>query len=225
MKTNNKAPLFCIVFALSSVLSTQAYADTFPALGEPVMPITSVPHWGAMRTPEEWSRSYSEITEEDFIPLPEYDLSVLTTPLLDLIIRRTKENDMKLTAKLTYSTRFFGKYDLDSDEYTGDHEGIDIKLAKGTPIASIAGGRIKSINQNERLGTHVVIEHRIDGESIYSTYGHLDEVKVSRGDDVIAGEIIATIGMTGNTNNPHLHLQIEKGEEILHPIHFVSSPY
>ena len=209
----------CLILALNCALSAPAHADKFPEFGHATTPVTHVPHWGAMRTADEWSRSYNEMTEADFIPLPEYDLEVLTTPLSKLLTRRTKENDLKLTAKLTYSTRFFSTYDLDAGEYTGNHPGIDIKLAPGTPIGAIAGGRVRSVDQNDRLGTHITIEHRINDEIIFSTYGHLDEIKITEGDDVISGQIIGTIGMTGNTSNPHLHLQVEKGGIIIHPIH------
>ncbi len=57
------------------------------------------------------------------------------------------------------------------------------------------------------FGNHVIIDH---GNGEFSIYGHLRQgsVKVKVGDLVRAGDMLATMGMSGSANNPHLHYQL-----------------
>lgn len=178
------------------------------------------------------------MTTADFVPIPRYNLTMLTIPMGGLTEPVREENIPVITAKLFYSTRFFGVYDLDAGENTGTHAGIDLKLARGTPIGAIAGGRVAVVAQTQRLGLHVIVEHRLkNGETVYSIYGHFGSVSVTEGQDVAPGQIVGLVGMTGNTTSPHLHLQIDKGvagerhvpyegprtDRVLNPISFIGA--
>ena len=151
------------------------------------------------------------MTDADFVGLPRYDLARLTTPMEDLLETR-HESAPDITAKLFYSTRYFGKYDLDATEFTAVHPGLDLKLAPGTPVGAIAGGRVHSVTNEGGLGLHVMIEHRIDKETYYSIYGHFGAVSVQKGQNVRPGATVGRVGMTGNTSAPHLHLQVDRGQ-------------
>ncbi len=166
-----------------------------------------------MTTPDEWNRDYGEMDRADFTRLPTYDLSVLTSPMSELLKTRDDPETIRiLTAKLFYSTRFFGSYNLDAGEFTGDHAGIDLKLPEGMPFGAIAGGRVSSVIREESgLGLHVTIEHRLEGETFYSIYGHMSSASVKAGQDVAPGDIIGRVGTTGRSTSPHLHLQIDRG--------------
>ncbi len=61
-------------------------------------------------------------------------------------------------------------------------------------------------------GNFVVIRHR--GEE-YSFYAHLqkDSLRVKKGDRVRQGQVIAKVGHSGNSTEPHLHLQISNGAD------------
>ena len=56
-------------------------------------------------------------------------------------------------------------------------------------------------------GLHVIIDH---GGGLSSLYGHLNTVVVVTGDYVDAGEVIGTVGSTGNASGPHLHFEIRR---------------
>ena len=106
------------------------------------------------------------------------------------------------------------------------HEGLDIKHTKrnlkGEPIDAIyaaAEGKVAYINSNTGLsnyGKYVVLEHRIDGIPVYTTYAHLSSLAagLSVGDKVRKGQTIATMGRTSNTRQAiskeraHLHFEI-----------------
>lgn len=190
-----------------------------------VHPIDRVPNWGAMRTPEQWNRPYNRMSDDDFVPIPRYDLLELTTPLTSLAGNLTSENIRIITAKLYYSTRFFGAYDLDSGEFTGTHAGIDLKLPIGTPVGALTGGRVQAVRTDDRLGLHVIIEHHhpTDG-TFFSVYGHLDVASVRAGQDVTPGQMIGTVGTTGQTTAPHLHLQIDRLADAEPSIHVPYHP-
>lgn len=191
----------------------------FPSMGFSVFPVSVVPNWGAMRTPAEWNRSFAQLTQADFVDVPSYDLSRLLVPMKELVNPR---NDTELTRKLFYSTKFFGAYDLDAGEFTAAHPGVDLKLAEGTPVGSVAGGRVHAVRSDDVLGIHVIVEHRAaDGRAFYSIYGHLGSAIVTAGQDVAAGTMLGIIGMTGNTSGAHLHFQVDRGEpgEAVHRVY------
>jgi hypothetical protein len=62
------------------------------------------------------------------------------------------------------------------------------------------------------LGNYIVLQHA-GGE--FSTYAHLRQgsVKVKAGDKVTRGQVIAQVGHTGNTTQPHLHFQLTDGPD------------
>lgn len=204
--------IFFLAAVISSLLlASPTHASVTSTQNLTVFPVEKVPDWGAMRSAAEWNRTYAEMDEEDFIQPPLYDLSRLTIPVADLVISPTKEKISILTSKLTYSTRFFGAYDIDATEFTAAHPGIDIKLPAGTPIRAIAEGKVHAVRRGDLLGLHLIIEHQRNQETFYSIYGHMGTVSVSEGDRVFAGDFLGEIGMTGSTSNPHLHLQVDRG--------------
>lgn len=164
-----------------------------------------------MTSPAQWNRTYAELGKRELVDVPPYDMAVLTTPMRDLTARRESPAAVAaITAKLFYSTRYYGAYDLDSGEFEWEHPGIDLKVAAGTPVGAVGGGRVSTVARSDALGVHVIIEHRLpDLGTVFSVYGHLDAATVREGQDVTAGQEIGTVGMTGNTVSPHLHLQID----------------
>ncbi|GAA1605040.1 M23 family metallopeptidase [Actinoplanes couchii] len=57
------------------------------------------------------------------------------------------------------------------------------------------------------LGNHVIVEH---DDGTFATYAHLrkSSLKVAEGDRVTEGQQLAEVGNTGNTSEPHLHVQL-----------------
>ncbi len=199
--------------ATGALTDSSQQQEIFPALQHAVHPVASIPNWGAMHTATEWNRTFEEIPRAALVPVPVYDRATLTTPIASLLRERDSPETVKtLTTKLYYSTRFFGAYDLDADEFSAIHPGIDLKLAEGTPIGAIAGGRVLDVRREQTgLGLHILIEHRThDGERFVSIFGHLSRTAVVPGDDVNPGTVIGTVGMSGNTTAPHVHLQVDR---------------
>lgn len=90
----------------------------------------------------------------------------------------------------------------------GRHPGLDIAARIGSPIrAAGAGLVIESARSgyNSGYGNYVKIDH---GGGTHTLYGHLSSVAVDPGDEVIAGDVVGAVGMTGLTTGPHLHFEV-----------------
>ena len=88
------------------------------------------------------------------------------------------------------------------------HEGVDLRAPRGTPIYAAEAGRV--IHAGGGLGDYgkvVIIKH----VGRYSTvYAHEDSLRVSKGQFVEKGELIGTIGTSGNASGPHLHFEVRR---------------
>ena len=91
---------------------------------------------------------------------------------------------------------------------SGYHTGLDFAAPTGTPIMSIANGVVTSVGYEGAYGNQTIVTLE-DGTEIW--YCHQTSYDVSVGDNVVAGQVIGTVGSTGNTTGPHLHLEVRPG--------------
>jgi murein DD-endopeptidase MepM/ murein hydrolase activator NlpD len=54
-------------------------------------------------------------------------------------------------------------------------------------------------------------------------YGHLSEIKVTKGQNVKRGDLIGISGNTGITTGPHLHYQVEQFGSHKNPVNFFNN--
>ncbi len=89
------------------------------------------------------------------------------------------------------------------------HDGIDIEAPEGTPIKSIAPGTVIFAGKNKN-GGNVVVIREITVKVVKTTilYGHLQKISVTKGQIVKEGHVIGTVGSTGKSTGPHLHLSV-----------------
>ncbi|MQA15406.1 MAG: peptidoglycan DD-metalloendopeptidase family protein [Pseudonocardiaceae bacterium] len=96
------------------------------------------------------------------------------------------------------------------------HNGIDIANEIGTPIRSTTDGVVVEAGPASGFGQWVRVQHP---DGVTSVYGHINEALVSEGEQVSAGEQIATMGNRGQSTGPHLHFEIwEDGGEKIDPM-------
>lgn len=100
------------------------------------------------------------------------------------------------------------------------HDGIDIPAPRGTPIVAVdTGVVIYSDNGIRGYGNMIVLAH---GDDIFTVYAHNRRNKVSKGERVDKGQMIAEIGNTGRSTGPHLHFEIRVKNKVRNPAQFLS---
>lgn len=107
------------------------------------------------------------------------------------------------------------------DQYSNieyDHNGIDIAAPIGTKILAVADGRVKEISYNLEYGNYIIIENDEEYETLYA---HLDKVDIKEGDNVLQGNEIGTVGITGNVTGPCLHLELHHNGEAVNPLDYI----
>ena len=105
------------------------------------------------------------------------------------------------------------------------HEGVDIFAARGTDVVSASSGVVVRVGETGLGGNVVWVWDVSRGLRFY--YAHLEEQRVSTGDRVQRGDVIGTVGNTGNarTTPPHLHFGIyARGEGAIDPYWFIIDP-
>jgi hypothetical protein len=92
-----------------------------------------------------------------------------------------------------------------SSHWASCHTGLDFSAATGVPIRAIMGGRVTWTTWGGAYGNLTKIEHP---SGVQSWYAHQSSRRVRVGDTVTAGQVIGTVGATGNVTGPHLHLEV-----------------
>lgn len=102
------------------------------------------------------------------------------------------------------------------------HKGIDLFASVGTPVLAAKSGRVINATQNRGMGKYVIIRHR---GNIITIYGHLSNISVRKNDYLRQGQVIGSVGKTGNARAtgilPHLHFEIRKNGVPLDPLEYI----
>ena len=84
------------------------------------------------------------------------------------------------------------------------HQGVDLPLPTGTPVAVAFDGRVRYSSYVRGYGNLVIVRHE---NGLETFYGHLSKRLAEPGQWVRAGEIIGLGGSTGRSSGPHLHFE------------------
>lgn len=129
----------------------------------------------------------------------------------------SKINGIKIST-LPVSGTISSRYGVSSSIRASKHTGLDIAAIKGTPIKVIADGKVKFAERNGAYGNLVKIDH---GNGIETWYAHTSQMYVKVGQQVKAGDVVATVGSTGNSTGPHLHLEIRIDGKHVNPQNYL----
>ena len=152
-------------------------------------------------------RRGEELTEDDMGDDLAYYIK--TNGLFILPLELGEGETYKITSP--YGTR---KHPTTGEE--SKHTGIDIRASWHIGIRAVAEGEVVFAGDGGAFGNAVEIKHIINGEEIYTFYGHLSQIDVKVGDKVKQGERIGQEGGDASDDNPgnstghHLHFEVRK---------------
>ena len=83
--------------------------------------------------------------------------------------------------------------------------GIGIAARTGTPVQAVKAGVVAYAGPFEGYGPTVMLSH---GDGFYTLYLYLEDIGVVEGREVVAGQVVGTVGGTDTPEGPHLEFQI-----------------
>jgi murein hydrolase activator len=92
--------------------------------------------------------------------------------------------------------------------------GVGIRAPVGSPVRSVAPGKVVSVRQLGTYGLTVIVEH---GGGDYSIYGSLNRADVREGMSIPKGQLIGGVGISDPELPPHLHFEIRHGGPAMDP--------
>jgi murein DD-endopeptidase MepM/ murein hydrolase activator NlpD len=99
----------------------------------------------------------------------------------------------------------FGQRRLNNNVLASLHTGLDLRVPHGEPIGAANAGRVVMASDLYMGGKTVIIDH---GLGVFSSYGHMSELRVKRGETVKKGQTVGLCGSTGRSTGPHLHWSV-----------------
>jgi murein DD-endopeptidase MepM/ murein hydrolase activator NlpD len=99
------------------------------------------------------------------------------------------------------------------------HNALDLNAAEKTDVVAAKPGKVAVANASfGKMGATVIVDHE-DGD--YTVYGHLNEVRAKQGACVKPGDLIGTVGYTGNGAclkekglSAHLHFAVIRAAQM-----------
>ena len=108
----------------------------------------------------------------------------------------------------------FSRSNETGDGLLGYHSGIDISNSLDTPIQATADGDVVEAGWMGHYGNGVRVHHSEDRETLYA---HLNRLQVKAGQKVSRGDILGTMGSSGNATGVHLHYEVRQGGKSVNP--------
>ncbi len=122
------------------------------------------------------------------------------------------------------SARISSGYGKRTHPVTGEvgkmHTGVDFAVPQGTDIHAADSGTVLVAEWWSGYGYCVIIDH---GGGVWTLYGHIRQggIKVSVGDKVSRGQVIAESGATGRVTGPHLHFEVRIDGKTVDPMPYL----
>lgn len=99
-----------------------------------------------------------------------------------------------------------------------EHHGVDYLIPEGTAVFATADGVVQSLSEkNTTHGKAITIDH---GNGYQTSYSHLLDIRVKKGQKVKRGDIIAMSGNSGLSFAPHLHYEVIFNGMRVDPVHY-----
>lgn len=161
----------------------------------------------------------------DFTDLDTFALNVGQTLYVpDGIIEEEKILIPKYIAKATAGQRGIGTFVWPASGNVTQypiwyHMALDIaNRAAPEILAADSGVVIFADCVRYGYGCHIVIDHNNGYRTLYA---HLSRFNVTAGQNIVRGQSIGQMGLTGKSTGTHLHFEIREGDKLLNPLEFL----
>ena len=104
--------------------------------------------------------------------------------------------------------RISAGFGLTGPLWEAEHGGQDFGASLGDQIVAVAAGEVTEVAYSGAYGLRTIVTLP-DGTDLW--YCHQTDVSVYAGQHVDVAAPIGTVGSTGNTTGPHLHLEVRPG--------------
>ncbi|HSU01928.1 MAG TPA: M23 family metallopeptidase [Nocardioides sp.] len=106
------------------------------------------------------------------------------------------------------SYRISAGFGLTGPLWEAEHGGQDFGASTGETLVAVAAGQVTEIAYAGPYGLRTILTLP-DGTEVW--YCHQTDVTVSTGQLVDVADPVGTVGSTGNSTGPHLHLEVRPG--------------
>lgn len=211
------------VIAGLQIKDSTIYHEIFHAQAPPVDPVTRLDmFWGSTDIPQEKLEKYAGKKVQGLLDRAAAVDSLLLA--IDRDIRRPGAvippmslplNDVEY---LQFGATTGTKMSPILKAYV-HHGGLDIMAPQETPVYAPADGVVTNVVRSFRgTGNSIEITH---AGGYVTRYMHLSATYVNRGQRVVRGKRIGSVGMTGNSMVPHLHYEMQRDSLELDPLGFI----
>lgn len=141
--------------------------------------------------------------------------------LEDLLLNRKLADEVHPEGRPVSTGYISSSFGERSDPFTGRlafHEGVDFAGRQGNEIVAVASGVVTWAGDRFGYGQMVEVNH---GNGYSTRYAHNAENRVTVGDTVKRGDVIATMGDTGRATGPNLHFEVLLNGRAVNPLTFI----
>lgn len=98
------------------------------------------------------------------------------------------------------------------------HPGLDLDADFMQPVHASEAGIVTRAQEWYGYGNQVVVDHgTIGGKKLETSYSHLTQIYVHKGDLVEGGEVLGGAGSTGRSTGVHLHFEVHANGTAVNP--------
>jgi len=174
--------------------------------------------------PKSYPEQHITLKDKSKVELSAADLAraereIAAIKQLKLHWRAAQDTDMDfiVPAEGKLASRF-GLRRFFNGEARAPHVGLDVAVARGTPVKATAQGTVLAVGDYFFNGKTVFVDH---GNGLITMYCHLDRIDVQAGEPVSKAQLLGLSGMTGRATGPHLHWSVVLNGAMIDPELFI----